>query len=203
LQAKQLEDALSSSHRSLAYFGIGVGQILRRFGVFNISINSLHALPYASFDLSPVSRMTLVIYPHFDQIASLLIHLDSLLHDFSKIIRSTFHQLSFGHIVSVSSNHSSQADILRSLDFSITHKLRQIQGHVDAVLSFSLPDLSDYDYAQHVDNQWDAFYGALLDLQHDFNDFSKSVDNLLSMARQMVDRSMSVVVRLGLRLTNM
>jgi len=185
-----LEDTFSSCHRSLAYFGIGVGQILRRFGVFNISIDSLRELPYASFDLSLVSRITLVVYSHFDRITSLLIHLDSLLHDFSKIIRSSFHYLSFDHIVSVSSDHSSQGDILRSLDFSITHTLRQIQGHVDAVLSLSLPDLSGYDYAQHVDNQWDAFYGTFLDLQHDFISLAKSADNLLSMAKQIVDRSM-------------
>lgn len=199
-QADQLEDAFSSSHRSLTRFGIGLGRILRRFGVFNISIESSRTLPYASFDDSPLSRIALVIYSHFDQIVSLLIHLDSSLHDFSRIVRSAFNHLSFSHTVSASSGYS-QAGVLRSLDFSIIRELRRIQGHATAVLSLSLPDISGSHYAQdvhqHIGLQWDAFYGILLDLQEDFNRLFKSIEHLLPLARELIDRCTSVAAPLN------
>lgn len=194
-----MEDALSSSHRSLAHFGIGLGGILRQFGVFDISVNSLRILPYSSFDLSPIFAMALVIYPHFHHIVSLLVHLNTLLHDFSSIIRTTFHHLSFSHAASTSPPRSSRENALPPLDLSICHALNQIKGHVTAVLSLSLPDISESgcpkDVCLRVGLQWDSFCGALLDLQDDFNNFAHSVQKLLPLSRQLVDRCMYVIAR--------
>lgn len=198
-----MEDALSDSHRSLAHLGIEFGQILRQFNVFNVSIASLPTSPYSSFDLTPILGVALKIYPHFDRIVTLLIRLNSSLHDFSKIVRSAFQYLTFSHAVSTSPGHSSQRDALLSLDFSIVQALRQIHGHITAVLSLSLPDMSGCHYAKdHVGHRWDAFCGMLLDLQVAFEDCTKKFKTLLPQARQLVDQCMSVAARPSFRVTN-
>lgn len=192
-----MEDALSSSHHSLVHFSIRLGGILQQFGIFNISINLLCILPYSSFDLSPIFAMALVIYPHFHHIVSLLIHLNTLLHDISSMIQSTIHHLSFSHATSTLLPHSSWENALPPLNLSICHMLNQIKGHITTVLSLSLPDISESgipkDMYLCVGLQLDSFCSALLDLQDDFNNFAQSVQKLLPLSQQLVDSCMYVI----------
>ncbi|KAG6371779.1 hypothetical protein JVT61DRAFT_9134 [Boletus reticuloceps] len=180
-----VDNVFSSPHPTLLSLGFAFSNVLQEFAAFQASISSLNPVPCLYFDMSPVSKLPFVLYPHVDHIVRLLIELDSKLRLFLGIAQSS--DRPHGDIPH-HTTPSSQVDTLRSLRPSIQHALHQIQAHLRLVVSLSNPTNTEYvgrpsSAFCYVGYRWDQFHGLVVDFEDDFINFVKLMDKLLSVRR--------------------